>query len=135
MPAPRTAGAAFFLLPLAIANRHSRFGNSDMGREHAILSMFFWSGGIAQLVERQLCKLEVRGSNPLASKACKAWRQHLQTGNTFGSLLRALSQIGFWACVRQKTSLSSVPPHHSDRYRIPLPPFDFRFAICDCRFK
>ena len=29
---------------------------------------FLW-GGIAQLVERQLCKLEVRGSNPLASKA------------------------------------------------------------------
>ena len=28
-----------------------------------------FSGGIAQLVERQLCKLEVRGSNPLASKA------------------------------------------------------------------
>jgi hypothetical protein len=26
-------------------------------------------GGIAQLVERQLCKLEVRGSNPLASKS------------------------------------------------------------------
>src|SRR5204863_8834842 len=26
-----------------------------------------FSGGIAQLVERQLCKLEVRGSNPLAS--------------------------------------------------------------------
>src|SRR3954447_5332125 len=25
------------------------------------------SGGIAQLVERQLCKLDVRGSNPLAS--------------------------------------------------------------------
>jgi hypothetical protein len=36
-------------------------------------------GGIAQLVERQLCKLEVRGSNPLASKACKAWRQNLTT--------------------------------------------------------
>src|SRR5205807_2125960 len=35
--------------------------------------LFF--GGIAQLVERQLCKLEVRGSNPLASKAWKAWRQ------------------------------------------------------------
>ena len=32
----------------------------------------FWqltpsNGGIAQLVERQLCKLDVRGSNPLAS--------------------------------------------------------------------
>ncbi len=40
-------------LPLAIANRHSNFGNSG--------------GGIAQLVERQLCKLDVRGSNPLAS--------------------------------------------------------------------
>jgi hypothetical protein len=26
-----------------------------------------FTGGIAQLVERQLCKLEVRGSNPLAS--------------------------------------------------------------------
>jgi hypothetical protein len=29
-------------------------------------------GGIAQLVERQLCKLEVRGSNPLASTATAA---------------------------------------------------------------
>jgi hypothetical protein len=38
---------------LAIANPESTFGNSF--------------GGIAQLVERQLCKLEVRGSNPLAS--------------------------------------------------------------------
>src|SRR5437899_12975616 len=41
-------------------------------------------GGIAQLVERQLCKLEVRGSNPLASKASKAWRQNLTTGHIFG---------------------------------------------------
>ena len=39
---------------LEIGNRQSTFGNSE-------------SGGIAQLVERQLCKLEVRGSNPLAS--------------------------------------------------------------------
>src|SRR6266496_6435394 len=35
------------------------------------------AGGIAQLVERQLCKLEVRGSNPLASspeyfRGCRA---------------------------------------------------------------
>src|SRR5947207_870077 len=104
-----------------------------MDREHAILSVFFWSGGIAQLVERQLCKLEVRGSNPLASKACKAWRQHLQTGNTFGSLLRALSQIGFWACVRQKTSLSSV--RRIIRIASGFPClhliFDLRFAIVD----
>jgi hypothetical protein len=42
------------------------------------------AGGIAQLVERQLCKLEVRGSNPLASKASKAWRQNLTTGHIFG---------------------------------------------------
>ncbi len=41
---------------LAIANCQSKFDNSSYG-------------GIAQLVERQLCKLEVRGSNPLASKA------------------------------------------------------------------
>ena len=26
------------------------------------------TGGIAQLVERQLCKLDVRGSSPLASR-------------------------------------------------------------------
>ena len=52
---------------LEIGNRQSTFGNSE-------------SGGIAQLVERQLCKLEVRGSNPLASKARRAWRQRLQSG-------------------------------------------------------
>ncbi len=43
-------------LLLEIANLQSTFHNPS-------------SGGIAQLVERQLCKLEVRGSNPLASKA------------------------------------------------------------------
>jgi hypothetical protein len=32
-----------------------------------ILESAFGVGGIAQLVERQLCKLDVRGSNPLAS--------------------------------------------------------------------
>jgi hypothetical protein len=41
-------------LLLEIANLQSTFDNS-------------LCGGIAQLVERQLCKLEVRGSNPLAS--------------------------------------------------------------------
>ena len=34
---------------------------------HLPSTIFHSSGGIAQLVERQLCKLEVRGSNPLAS--------------------------------------------------------------------
>jgi hypothetical protein len=46
---------AFCFYSLAIENRQSTFEIS--------------CGGIAQLVERQLCKLEVRGSNPLASKA------------------------------------------------------------------
>ena len=59
---PRKAGTQprkFF--GVEIGNRQSTFGNSE-------------SGGIAQLVERQLCKLEVRGSNPLASKASnEAW--------------------------------------------------------------
>src|SRR5256885_12979191 len=59
-------------LLLEIANLQSTFDNS-------------WCGGIAQLVERQLCKLEVRGSNPLASKALRAWRQSLTgRGTTFG---------------------------------------------------
>ena len=47
------------MLWLAIDIRQSTFGNP--------------CGGIAQLVERQLCKLDVRGSNPLASKA---WVAH-----------------------------------------------------------
>jgi hypothetical protein len=47
----RNAGKDF----LEISHLQSTFGNSSFG-------------GIAQLVERQLCKLEVRGSNPLASK-------------------------------------------------------------------
>jgi hypothetical protein len=56
------AGAAGCVdLFLEIADRPSTFANL--------------SGGIAQLVERQLCKLEVRGSNPLASKFT-IWRQH-----------------------------------------------------------
>ena len=46
-------GSGLLLFFLAIENRQSKFKTSY--------------GGIAQLVERQLCKLEVRGSNPLAS--------------------------------------------------------------------
>ena len=54
-------------------------------------------GGIAQLVERQLCKLEVRGSNPLASspesfRGCRAValykggaRKRMPVPNAFGT--------------------------------------------------
>src|SRR5437667_12798657 len=45
--------------------------DADIGRRFAIRNpqskIDNSQGGIAQLVERQLCKLEVRGSNPLAS--------------------------------------------------------------------
>ena len=34
---------------------------------HELSTLNFLNGGIAQLVERQLCKLDVRGSSPLAS--------------------------------------------------------------------
>jgi hypothetical protein len=69
--------------PLAFDIRHSTFDirNSEFGIRNS-------SGGIAQLVERQLCKLDVRGSNPLASKACKAWRQ---CPKKEGALLDALA--------------------------------------------
>src|SRR5262249_523524 len=43
------------------------------------------SGGIAQLVERQLCKLEVRGSNPLAS-SLRSRRSLGEGGYLFGLL-------------------------------------------------
>ena len=36
-------------------------------------------GGIAQLVERQLCKLDVRGSNPLASKGISVRQKKTRT--------------------------------------------------------
>jgi hypothetical protein len=44
--------------------RHSSFLPCNRKSAIEIRQSF---GGIAQLVERQLCKLEVRGSNPLAS--------------------------------------------------------------------
>ncbi len=53
-PKPRMCGTCA-LPAFAIHDPQSKVENSQ--------------GGIAQLVERQLCKLEVRGSNPLASKA------------------------------------------------------------------
>jgi hypothetical protein len=43
--------------------------NSASSIYHLPSTIVDFPGGIAQLVERQLCKLEVRGSNPLASKA------------------------------------------------------------------
>jgi hypothetical protein len=58
------------LLSLAIEDRKSTFRNS--------------CGGIAQLVERQLCKLEVRGSNPLASKSLKGVKAKLNNQAHFG---------------------------------------------------
>ena len=67
------SASGIFLFFLAIENRQSKFENSG--------------GGIAQLVERQLCKLEVRGSNPLASifrfaknVAPKPWRRRTSFG-------------------------------------------------------
>ena len=56
--------SGILLLSLAIENRKSKFGNSDISREHA-KAFGVPSGGIAQLVERQLCKLEVRVRIPL----------------------------------------------------------------------
>src|SRR5437764_1087387 len=51
----------------ASKGRHPAFCFCPCNQESQIDIPQFPSGGIAQLVERQLCKLEVRGSNPLAS--------------------------------------------------------------------
>ena len=82
---------AFCFYSLAIENRQSTFENSF--------------GGIAQLVERQLCKLEVRGSNPLASSL--RWRR--------------------------QTIAQAVAPWPLPKADILV--LHFRFAFCDCRFK
>ena len=55
----------------AIGNRQSKIKNLP--------------GGIAQLVERQLCKLEVRGSNPLASSLrSRRRREHRLSPRSLG---------------------------------------------------
>jgi hypothetical protein len=68
MPAPNAFGAGIFFLsnsepltPTAEIFFHLLFP------QLSTINYQLSSGGIAQLVERQLCKLEVRGSNPLAS--------------------------------------------------------------------
>jgi hypothetical protein len=66
---------------LAIANRQSKFSNSSCG-------------GIAQLVERQLCKLEVRGSNPLASSRRSRRREEQELSR------RSLGEGESNSCVR-----------------------------------
>ena len=49
-------------------DRHPEFCFYSLAIENRQSKIEISCGGIAQLVERQLCKLEVRGSNPLASK-------------------------------------------------------------------
>src|SRR2546425_9377112 len=68
----RACGTAFFFSPKGESgNQELRKREFDFPSTlHHQLSTF--CGGIAQLVERQLCKLEVRGSNPLASKDSRA---------------------------------------------------------------
>src|SRR3954468_18861050 len=97
---------------VAIENRQSKFEASPARTS---------SGGIAQLVERQLCKLDVRGSNPLASKAPRARGKSLQrqgrTPRIGGSQSPCLqSPQG----ARQESTTAG--PHSSDRREpIPLP--------------
>ena len=64
--------AAVYLPRRSVANAGDR---RICNRESAIYNPQSIDGGIAQLVERQLCKLEVRGSNPLASSLCSRRRR------------------------------------------------------------
>ena len=54
------------LMPAFEAQPHTGLRNFAFCNLPSTFHLQFF-GGIAQLVERQLCKLEVRGSNPLAS--------------------------------------------------------------------
>ena len=51
--------------------------------------IYIFPGGIAQLVERQLCKLDVRGSNPLASKRGLAG----ETKSCLGKIATAINPL------------------------------------------
>jgi hypothetical protein len=58
----------------------------------------FPKGGIAQLVERQLCKLEVRGSNPLASIS-KEMEAEMRT------------QFDWWGALRARVTIPRLRDH------------------------
>ena len=49
---------------------------------HGLFSNRTATGGIAQLVERQLCKLDVRGSSPRASTSFGKRRQKKENGES-----------------------------------------------------
>src|SRR6266436_7316454 len=63
-------------------------------------------GGIAQLVERQLCKLEVRGSNPLASKD---WVAHASRVLAKPSRVRGLFQDRFGETPKPARGTRALP--------------------------
>ena len=65
-------------------------------------------GGIAQLVERQLCKLDVWGSNPHASTSCRA-RHYVRS-----AFFVARSSAEFQkSTLRLLHSESKIPPAHA----------------------
>ena len=66
---------------------------------------FSQSGGIAQLVERQLCKLEVRGSNPLASNFWRDTRRRVP--NTWAPTETPSSRTGI---ARETRAIPSERP-------------------------
>ena len=51
-----------------LRTRNPQFSFCALPSQQPVPGKYNFPGGIAQLVERQLCKLDVRGSNPLASK-------------------------------------------------------------------
>jgi hypothetical protein len=107
-------------------DRHPAFSFLPCNRKSTI-DIRNSAGGIAQLVERQLCKLEVRGSNPLASKASKAWRQKFNNRAHFRMHQRERNPLPPFFASRKmsRRSLGVGGPLG----------IDFRFAIFDCRFK
>ena len=50
-----------------LRTRNPQFSFCALPSNSLFRDKYNFPGGIAQLVERQLCKLDVRGSNPLAS--------------------------------------------------------------------
>src|SRR3954469_5689531 len=72
------------------------------------------SGGIAQLVERQLCKLDVRGSNPLASISKEMEAEMRAAVRLVGRVTRKGSN---------PATAGSFTRASAKRWIIPLPPF------------
>ena len=72
-----------------LRTNNPQFSFCALPSQQPVPGKYNFPGGIAQLVERQLCKLDVRGSNPLASKRSEGVKPLASNLGPVAQLVRA----------------------------------------------